>query len=1158
MADDGLTIDQRGLRTSGTRLRTYLPDELVARYEPLHNLNVAAGQADLVVARIRASGEEVVVKLYRNAEQLDREVMERLYGADTAHVVRLLEHGETDGEPWEVQEYCALGTLTDYRLKQGGRLSEAHARAAVKELADAIHHIHGLNITHRDLKPENILVRSLNPLNLVLTDFGVAAEQIATVQLQTVAASWVWAAPEVHTKGAVSRDIDWWAMGAIVHQLLTGRHPLSGSDGRLPGDLKVIRAGVVDGLYSTETIAIERWRDLVDGLLSYEPTQRWGYEQVTAWLNGENPEVVRTSPLAEQLRAAKSAPPAETREHLLVWNGAAIRTGLELVLAMRAEWSKATEYLNRWPDKPLRDWLLTRPSGHVIVQVLDLEANGDGRLIRLQAKFDPAGPLEFMGRAVNDESLNQAIKVAERWTPDSKGEAGEAHVWLGAIRDQHILKSIAAAVESDSPRLIRADQLLNDWNQAAQAFIATANKRVGTEHSNQSADAAARRFRELRGLQFSAAMSGSIPKQFSDRAREMASSIGRTLDALANHELLPKASPWAKGQRTRDTLISLADQVTNASQENLGVHIPASIYLEMMGQICSHDLATLRAEAEGIKREREERERAEREARERAEREARERAEREARLAVERAEAEKKRLEEATQNARAGAKKWWDERLIIEQQNMQASEDERTAKATEALNQGIGNLTTERDRQKRSAGWSFAEIDDLAVPAWITGLGILGAIWAVPEWNVEAVFLWGLEYFPISAIALIGGFIVALGTVWWLLGHLLALFGWVGNARKRSTIERQYRQKRGSLESNLKPSRTVRVVRIPVDKVGAVIGKGGEIIRTITASGVTVDIQGWHEVAPPSWANSTSTYTRSAMREPPAIHITKEKWEGGKARERPWIRPKKAASGPFSLVYKSAYWEYVDKDFLSKDSRQQYNSYRRGAYSPTDDDQWYFNSEAYQDTRRFDDFGGLISSSRYGGSPTVSSHDHWDWFEEPAALPPAPTPPAKTVRGEERRKWKVAYKDAVEDYKRIRHEYERIFKGPAKGHGGIVVAVVTAESVAAADRAVAAIGAAMTAPRDAVPAETRRVPQTLQSIGTGQQFSGLVKNIVDFGAFVELVPGVDGLLHISEMKTLNNNRRVERVSDVLRVGQVVKVTVHQVKPGGKYSLKLAP
>lgn len=628
MSDPGLTIDQRGLRTSGGRLRTNLPDDLVARYEPLHNLNVSAGQADLVVARDRTSGEEVVVKLYRNAEQLDREVMERLYVADNAHVVRLIEHGETDGEPWEVQEYCSLGTLTDYRLEQGGHLSEVQALAAVEELADAIHHIHGLHITHRDLKPENILVRSLEPLDLVLTDFGVAAEQIATVQLQTVAASWAWAAPEVHTKGAVSRDIDWWAMGAIVHQLLTGRHPLSGSDGRLPGDLKVIRAGVVDGLYSTNAVVNERWRSLVDGLLSYEPTQRWGYEEVSAWLTGQNPEVVRTMPIAQQLRAAKNARPEETREHLFVWNGVAIRTGLELVRAMRAEWPAAAKFLDKWPDRPLRDWLLTRPDGQVMAQVMHREANGDGRLIRLQARFDPDGPLEFMGRAVSDESMNQAIKAAEPWSPDSGGEAGEAHTWLSAIRGRHIFKAIAAAVEGDTQRLVRADQLLNDWDDASLGFATSVRKRVQLDQSKRAADAAEARFKELLGFQFAAALSPEVPARYSDRSREMASRIRGTLESLGEHDLLPKSSPWAIRQRARDTILSIAAQVLDASTEDLGLHIPASIYLELMDQVCSHDLGEVRAEAERIRLE------------EVAQRKARERARREALAAAARAEAE--------------------------------------------------------------------------------------------------------------------------------------------------------------------------------------------------------------------------------------------------------------------------------------------------------------------------------------------------------------------------------------------------------------------------------------------------------------------------------------------------------------------------------------
>ena len=1164
MSDDGLTIDQRGLRTSGSRLRTYLPDELVARYEPIHNLKVSAGQADLVLARDRTTREEVVVKLYRNAEQLDREVIERLYGADTAHVVRLLEHGETDGEPWEVQEYCALGTLTDYRLEQGGRLSEPQARAAVKDLADAIHHIHGLNITHRDLKPENILVRSPDPLDLVLTDFGVAAEQIATVQLQTVAASWVWAAPEVHTKGAVSRDIDWWAMGAIVHQLLTGRHPLSGSDGRLPGDLKVIRAGVVDGLYSTEAVGEQRWRNLIDGLLSYEPTQRWAYEQVSAWLNGDDPEVVRTSPLAEQLRAAKNAPPQETRQHMFVWNGAAIRTGLELVQAMRSEWASATDFLDHWPDKPLRDWLLTRPAGKVIAEVMDLEGNGSGRLIRLQARFDPTGPLEFMGKDVNDDTLNDAIAAAERWAPQSiDTRTRNAHEWLGAIRDRHALRSIAAAVESDSARLIRADQLLNDWSQTALDFLSNVRKHASWEQSIQAADAAETRFEELRGFQFAAALSGNIPRDYGEHAVESARRIQGTLDGLAKHKPLPELSPWSDGQGTRDTLLRVArqversfDQVESSFDEELGLHIPASVYLDLMDQVGAHDLGQLRAEAERRRREREERERAKREARERAEREARE--------AIERAEAEKRRLEDATRNTRTRAAQWWDERLAIEEQTMQATENERSAKAIGVLNEEAEKVTADRNQQRRSASSSSGDLDEVALGlSWITGLGILGVIGLHPVWSVGAIVDWSLDNFPSSLLALGVGF-VGLKMSGYVLAIGMALLGGVATRGKRRFFDKEYRQAIGSIDNKKSAAspRTIRLVRVPVDKVGTVIGKGGETIRTITKPGVSVDIQGWHEVAP-SEPQGYNYARSSSASDPSPVNIRKEEWDGKATSDRPWVRPRKSApkGNVLSYGYKSRYWKYVDRDFLTEESRQ--SSYRRSSYQDADDDEWYSDETAYKDTRRFDDFGGWPRSGSESWRGNI--YDLWDWFEPPSTLPPAPSPPTKTIRGDELKKWKFAYKEAVEDYKRIRSEYERVFKGPTRGHGGIVVAVVTATTAPAARTAVEAIKSTMrrpahtgetTMPASAGRSAMTKVAEQPPRIAVGQEFSGSVKNITEFGAFVELTPSVDGLLHISELKPLNGNRRVERVGDVLKTGQIVKVKVAEVKPGNKYSLKL--
>ncbi|MDO3697062.1 polyribonucleotide nucleotidyltransferase [Curtobacterium flaccumfaciens] len=70
----------------------------------------------------------------------------------------------------------------------------------------------------------------------------------------------------------------------------------------------------------------------------------------------------------------------------------------------------------------------------------------------------------------------------------------------------------------------------------------------------------------------------------------------------------------------------------------------------------------------------------------------------------------------------------------------------------------------------------------------------------------------------------------------------------------------------------------------------------------------------------------------------------------------------------------------------------------------------------------------------------------------------------------------------------------------------------------------------------------------------GDQFLGTVVKIATFGAFVSLVPGRDGLLHVSEVRKLAGGKRVENVEDVLGVGQKVLVEVTKVDDRGKLSL----
>jgi polyribonucleotide nucleotidyltransferase len=78
----------------------------------------------------------------------------------------------------------------------------------------------------------------------------------------------------------------------------------------------------------------------------------------------------------------------------------------------------------------------------------------------------------------------------------------------------------------------------------------------------------------------------------------------------------------------------------------------------------------------------------------------------------------------------------------------------------------------------------------------------------------------------------------------------------------------------------------------------------------------------------------------------------------------------------------------------------------------------------------------------------------------------------------------------------------------------------------------------------------RRIEEITAEPEVGRVYEGVVKNITSFGAFVEILPNRDGLLHISEIA----HRRIEKVEDVFQVGDVVRVKVIDVNGDGKIRL----
>jgi polyribonucleotide nucleotidyltransferase len=80
----------------------------------------------------------------------------------------------------------------------------------------------------------------------------------------------------------------------------------------------------------------------------------------------------------------------------------------------------------------------------------------------------------------------------------------------------------------------------------------------------------------------------------------------------------------------------------------------------------------------------------------------------------------------------------------------------------------------------------------------------------------------------------------------------------------------------------------------------------------------------------------------------------------------------------------------------------------------------------------------------------------------------------------------------------------------------------------------------------------RRIEDITADVEVGKTYEGRVVKLMDFGAFVNILPGRDGLVHISQI----SNKRVENVSDMLSEGDVIKVKVLEVDKQGRIRLSM--
>ena len=120
------------------------------------------------------------------------------------------------------------------------------------------------------------------------------------------------------------------------------------------------------------------------------------------------------------------------------------------------------------------------------------------------------------------------------------------------------------------------------------------------------------------------------------------------------------------------------------------------------------------------------------------------------------------------------------------------------------------------------------------------------------------------------------------------------------------------------------------------------------------------------------------------------------------------------------------------------------------------------------------------------------------------------------------------------------------------GKGGVTIRSITEETGATIDiddDGTVTIGSVDKAAGDEA---RKRIEQITADIEPGQVFEGKVIKIMNFGAFVSLTPGRDGLVHISQL----SDKRVENVTDVVKEGETVKVKVLEVDKQGRVRLSM--
>ncbi|XP_035535575.1 ribosomal protein S6 kinase beta-1 [Morone saxatilis] len=208
--------------------------------------------------------------IVRNAKDTAHTKAERNILEEVKHpfIVDLIYAFQTGGKLYLILEYLSGGELF-MQLEREGIFMEDTACFYLAEISMALGHLHQKGIIYRDLKPENIMLNSQG--HVKLTDFGLCKESIhdGTVT-HTFCGTIEYMAPEILMRSGHNRAVDWWSLGALMYDMLTGAPPFTGENRKKTID-KILKCKLSLPPYLTQEA-----RDLLKRLLKRNASSRLG------------------------------------------------------------------------------------------------------------------------------------------------------------------------------------------------------------------------------------------------------------------------------------------------------------------------------------------------------------------------------------------------------------------------------------------------------------------------------------------------------------------------------------------------------------------------------------------------------------------------------------------------------------------------------------------------------------------------------------------------------------------------------------------------------------------------------------------------------------------------------------------------------------------